>query len=344
MDQAALRISPYVAENRDALMRFYEGTWTPPPFKKNPAWLDWSILGNPYNRPDQTPLLVAWHGDAIVGQFLFIPTELWVDGQPRTAAWARDLFVSPEFRRNKLALNFFKKGKELYGIILTSGYSEGTRRMQNKYGWTQIRPVCNNEMLLTSGDYLRHTLVNEPSKIIKRVAAMIYGNILSRKIKRMESSVSIAEAFEPNDYSIWEKNKTKYNHICSRSFDFLSWRINKHPYYSYIIFKTFDNDATLSGYLIARKDNDAIFIIDIFVNYNYETIVDGLLAALIDYSKKNKFIRIIFRSASIMLEASAKKCGFLKTTLHQDVRMFADAFGDGGTAWYVTAIDSDQDR
>jgi hypothetical protein len=340
-------IEHYTERDWEALVTFYKKEWIPPSFKKSERWFKWQLYDNPNKLGQNLPLLIARHGDTVVGQIALIPTTMWVNGKPFQAAWGPDLYVATEHRRYKIALSLLEQWVKEFEIALTSGQSDATRAMQNKYHWENVSPIYQFEKLFVDMGTLRNSLKEGPYKTFKRAAAMIYATLFDRfRPGPRDIIIEQKPDFDEGLEAFWLKVSPQYSGICQRDLKTLRWRFIDHPYYKYSILEAHSRDHTYLGYIVTRLDNQVGFIIDILSDRHKPDAGLALIKGGEEHLRKNGAKRIICRCVSPSLQKDLLRLGYMSTPFLQNfyLKSSTDFSVRNAFEWHITLLDSDLDR
>ena len=85
---------------------------------------------NPYARPDDTGLLVAYAGETCVGYQGLLPVSfLGTDGERSSVAWSTSMFVAPEYRARLVALQLVRAAIDENVDLVLNEFSEEAARL-----------------------------------------------------------------------------------------------------------------------------------------------------------------------------------------------------------------------
>ncbi len=342
----ALEIGGYRESDREALGRFLERVWAPPPLRRSDDWLDWQLFRNPYAGGEGAPLVVARHRDVVVGMLIMVPTPMWVGGKEHRVAWGRDLYVMPEYRRHRIGMGLIEHWIRSSGAALTSGHSETMRSLQEKHGWTRISRINQREKLYYDTSILRTSMSEGLGKTLKRGAAMIYAQMSVAGGRTTSRKITHRGDFDARAQELWVDCRSEYSHIGSRELKLLRWRFVEHPYYRYLVSEATDASERYCGYVVTRCEGKTCWIVDMLSRRSDSDTRVALIAAVEQVGRSQGVTRFISRSVCAPLEGALRRRGFLATRFDQSVSFkSAVSFPQGdGVGWYVTGLDSDLDR
>jgi len=341
------RIACYCDEDRSKLEQFFEDVWTPPPQIKSADWFDWKCKADPNAGASRPTVLLAHIGDRIVGMLVLVPTPIWVDGTPHEVAWGRDLFVDPAYRRYKIGLLLNQQWLNSYEAALGSGQSTIMRSLQQKYGWVEISLVKQQEKLFFDRQLLRESVGDGIGKFCKRLTAMLYASLWAQRSgSGGKYSVVHRHDFDSRVDELWLACRLEYSRICARDLRTLRWRFTEHPYYRYSIFEILGHDGAYRGYLVARREGNVCWIVDLLTRKEDNLARRALIRDAEKHFRNEGVTRFICRSVSSPLESALQSTGYLATTFEQYACIKSKVeFPVGNkTEWYITAMDSDLDR
>mgnify|MGYP000876415157 FL=1 len=341
------QIKTYSSADRTQLQEFFDSVWTPPPLEKSQNWFEWKFRDDPNSGQSDTPLLIAWLGEKVVGIIVLVPTPLWIRGQIFHVAWGRDFFVNPEYRRHKIGIQLIHAWGQHFQAALGSGQSQIMRNLQLNHNWVEIAKIRQYEKLYWDKRLLKRSFAEGIIKVCKRFLAMLYAQLKSfYRADEVDGSITHSSSFLPEVDALWGYCRSEYDYICQRDFDTLQWRFTKHPYYKYIVSQFVDRRGHYRGYLVTRQEGETCWLIDILTRKDDNDARLALISDVEEYYRNNGVNKFTSRSVCVFLENSLIKRGYVATTFEQFfcVKVGKEFQAGGAGQWYVTSMDSDLDR
>jgi len=319
----------------------------PSSMKKSDNWFSWLIHENPDGIRNIYPLILAYHGDVVVGMIVLSPTILFSNGEEYNVSWGRDLYVDPKYRRENIALMLVNEWSALYDMALGAGVSENASKMYTKYAWTYCGRVNQYEKILMSVDAIRNSVEHGLRKACLILSAMIYSYVIQcTNMDRCNIDVVEVKMFDDRVNDLWNKAKFQYGNICRRDLPILKWKYIRHPYNNYMIYEAKISEK-YRGYAVVRiVDQYTAKIVDILTEKNDIETRTAIIKNIEDQLRIRGVRKIICWCKCSQLERSLIKRGYIKTYLPCDFvfkskrRNLAEARND----WYITGADSDLDR
>jgi GNAT superfamily N-acetyltransferase len=313
-------------------------------FKANPA-------GNGY-------IWLAEDDGVIVGQYAVIPTRMHLQGKPVPCAQSVDAVTHPHYRRQGI---FKTLGRAVYGATRSGEVSLGYAfpNDPSARGHLKHMDFCMLERLMT---WVR------PLDTARVVHSRIRNGVVSNAIGK--PTQSLFNVFYPlpikGDTDIQIEDATRipeevddlfrtcaprFQNLVIRDYEYLKWRYEDHPTYSYRMFLGYRDD-TLQGYCVCgsavRKNIEIGLIMDLFLHPDDKDMAMALLRRAVEHmaEQNNMLAACILTSKSPFLK-QLKRLGFVcpAKTFNYVIRNNSDEL-DTSTLkhvrdWHITFGDAD---
>jgi GNAT superfamily N-acetyltransferase len=314
----------------------------------SPTFLRWQFLDNPANKTGGYTLWVLEHRNEIVSQLGFVPFRgLTPAGEAIEGAYPINLMIRPEYRSLGLGAALLKRLLKLFPCLLNPGVNEAGAILGEGLGMTNL-------------NFLHRYIAVIDKQGAKTLA---YNGRLPRGVEEADppSAEAIRTRTVPDQVGA-ELAFPQPAYGARRNRDFLRWRYETHPAFTYQFLFSPDYRSALvfheeyeieSGSLILR-------VVDLLSKPEHQL---ALLSAVVLAAKVRGAAIVDFFCSFDSYKPALLAAGFFHEEAHPDgriaalfrpldfrktgIRVFASCPGwhKGGLEdWYVTKADSDQDR
>ena len=350
------RVLRYTREDRRALIEFQQRTFGPAARQLDERHFKWLFEDNPFNSPDGPQIWVCRSNGSIIGQQAGIPFDLKVGGQYRSASWAIDLMVRPEWRLRGVGAVLSETYVASNDITVGLGISDQAHRAFLRAGWTDmgtvplyIRPLDASWILKarpSSGSLLRSA-----SAFAAPVLAL--WDAASEGCTRLRgAALRPVERFDERVDALWAEASGDYTTVARRDCRSLRWRFDALADTGrYERLYLFDGEK-LRGYAVvrmaARYGEPVGMIVDYLSGADWLT---PLFASSLVYLRRAGAAAVYCTTLNHRADFCLRALGFVRR--ESSVR-FMVRLGRRGSAlseivsnprnWFVTAADSDKDH
>ena len=317
----------------------------------SPTFLRWQFLDNPANHTGGYTIWLAVHRDAIVAQLGFVPFRgIMPTGQRFEGAYPINLMVQPEYRAAGLGAILLARLLKQVPCLVNPGVNQAGATLGEGLGMRDLG-YLRRYVAVIDAQAARALAVDgrlplgvEEAYAVRTVAGEV---ISSTKVPK---EVGASFAFPQPCFGA-ERNR-----------DFLSWRYENHPAFTY----EFLFGPDFASALVFREEREKstgtliIRIVDVLANAEHQTI---LFQAVLLAAKARKAAIVDFFSSLDCYSSALKEAGFFEEARCSDARIAAlfqplnfrksgirvlachpDWSNGSLEDWYITKGDSDQDR
>jgi len=280
---------------------------------------NWEYKDNP-TKP--LTIMLAWHGERLVGQYAGLPQQVFINGTTKTGALSLDSMTDPDYSRMGI---FSSLGESLYvslpknQISFVYGFPNANvihARTKN-LNWSIIsqhipvyaRPVGFYQLIRnrTNSNLLAKflgSLAQAILRISEKCTYLIWNKgdeILVRKEK----------GFDVWANDLWAKCRDQHKIWVVRDLEYLQWRYNSRPETKYNFYSAWHKNE-IAGYLVSieqvRREGKVSFILDLLCDDK----IDGSCDALLRESIKNANINGCSIICALVMPKSVYKSNYLK--------------------------------
>jgi len=316
----------------------------------SPAFLRWQFLDNPANQTGGYTLWLVVHRDAIVAQLGFVPfLGLTPAGQRFQGAYPINLMVLPEYRSVGVGAILLARLLKHIPCLVNPGVNQAGATLGEGLGMRDLG-YLRRYVAVINGRAARALAVDGqlPASVQDATPA-------DSAAARVIASITVPEranasfAFPHPSYGA-ERNR-----------DFLRWRYESHPAFTYEFLFSLDLTSVLVFHEEREKSTGALVIrvVDVLARPEHQ---DALFHAVLLAAKAREAAIVDFFCSLGCYDAALKDAGFFDEAEHTDGRIAAlfqpldfrktgirllashPDWSHSQQDWYITTADSDQDR
>ncbi|MEK7541933.1 MAG: GNAT family N-acetyltransferase [Patescibacteria group bacterium] len=350
-------------EQKDALRAFYERVYRLDHPLTNDAFLEWFLRDTPYHDGQGLSCKIACDGDAIVGNYNYIPVRIWAGEEVIRGRWAANLVVDPAYRKQGIASRLIEALASETDVAVDIGASAIAEGILQKRGWTHL------------GILRRYVGVLDPTGAsLLAEDHSLAGRCVLREERSRETptpAVETVERFSDDVDAFWRTYRRGIRYAVERDQQFLRWRYCAHPFFRYTLFQIKDGGGRLAGISVVRMEEvkglerpqTVCRIVEFLAFPEYR---EPLLRHAVRYAREQRAVLIDFFCASRAYATAFEQFGFQTASVaNQFARCFNPilfakytisfngkrinedidpAIFSSQEDWYVTTGDGDQDR
>ncbi|RPJ53066.1 MAG: GNAT family N-acetyltransferase, partial [Acidobacteria bacterium] len=209
----------------------------------------WQYVLNPNIAADGAAIWLAREGPTVVGQHATIPVILQAAGRQWRAAWATDLMVAPERRRQGIGEMLFRAWDRQVDAALALGMSTPSRRLIEKLRWPYLDDVpCLVKPLTRRA--LRHPRWPTPLNRLVSAATLPLVRVVSRS-RPLAAQIEPIRHFDARFTELWERLAAQFDLAVRRDADYLNWKFIEPPHVRYSV-AALKRHETIGGYAAYR--------------------------------------------------------------------------------------------
>lgn len=308
---------------------------------------------NPPASVDNDPVIAVRDDDSkLIGQFVGLPTRLWVEGKTVTSCWSVDMWTVPEARGKGVMSTIIKNLGEKYPFMIAPGSNPIAQRRFSPPAFEHISDFYRYIGVINAGAFIKYFQPKAPALALARPFAFLVPK--ARKLPTPEGvEVRRIDSFDQEFDGLWERLRGNFSVIAERTADWLKWRFDSCPFRTYHRFAVYEK-GTLAGYLVMRwfKQGGAMrgFITDIFTDFKHPALTRALLNAAYDAAKENGVDFITIIASGKALEPRLKESRFFRIPFESfdTIRNNTDEpeiakIITAKENWFLTQADSDYD-
>lgn len=317
----------------------------------SPKFLRWQFLDNPANHTGAYTIWIVVHRDAIVAQLGFVPfLGLAPVGERFQGAYPINLMVLPEYRSAGIGAILLARLLKSLPCVVNPGLNQAAATLGEGLG---MRDLGYLRRYVAVVDRLAATALAVDGRLPAGVKDAVPDDAATERVttsSTLPEQAGAGFAFPRPSYGA-ERNQ-----------DFLRWRYQDHPAFTY----EFVFSADYRSLLVFREEREKstgaliIRVVDVLARPEHQAAL--LHAALLAAKARSAAIVDFFCSLNCYDDA-LKSAGFFDEAEHSDgriasrfqpldfrktdIRVLAahrDWRNGGRDDWYITKADSDQDR
>jgi ribosomal protein S18 acetylase RimI-like enzyme len=336
-------------DEKPQVLAFLAKAYEDNPRHSDPAFWDWHFLEPPAANYDAPAVWLAMSGDRIAGQMAGLPIDVHIDGKMRTAIWALDFIVDPEFRRRgigkKLALAMEADFPLLLGVNTDQQHAPA---LLQGLGWKKVSLIPRFHRILFPGHAVRE-VADKPA--VSKMVNLAFRPLRGQPRSQRPYATRTLDTFDRSFDEFWRTARVQWPCSVERSRDLLEWQFEKQPG------KKFDvigchKDQHLAGYAVlffrrpgpsGRADKAAISDI-CYSPDDPAGVADSLIAASVDLAIERQAGGLVTDTLDELLQARLRKSRFwsIKSPLQLMVKApegLESAYEPKN--WFLTRGDSD---
>lgn len=358
MEDRSFSVRRFKSSDVDGIIELLNTVFEP---KFTLEWWKWKYQLNPngfWGEKGDTWVAVA--EDKIVGYYAIIPERIKYHSKVMKIAQSVDTATHPDYRRmgifTTLANNVYSDARNRYSFIF--GFpSEMAHNGFLRLGWRDFFSTSEYIKISDYDKFCKRKIANSLIRWSGKLSLKMLSN-LSRisktfslgEVKGSNIEVQEIEKFSEEINVFWELARTNYKIILERTDTFLNWRFSKHfgRYQIYVGRSIPKNDIV--GYIVLRKRDSTLDIIDLVTSPNEDRAMLQLVDATIGKYEEVDLVRCWFpkwNQNAVLLH----KLGFIPTNYFPRLkREYITPFilynlTSGGIAdmkdWFYTLADTD---
>jgi GNAT superfamily N-acetyltransferase len=299
------------------------------------AIFDWQFGANPHGN-GSSPFLVGTVNGEVAALNGFMPVKIRYGGQPMTACWSCDTYVSSKFRGHGLGTQLISRVSQHAPLMLGFGISDMSDPIFAKAAWSLN---SDNRMLFF------HACESGPKGIIQNLRSTFARFPHVYRTNRTPLAVTRHdEDFGDEVDELWRRSAPGYGNTIERDAAYLNWKYRKHPLNRYRWYAV-RMDGQLRGLLVARHSRTTSALVD----YSGPTDDIDLMRALVSIAVADLIalatVRVQCETTHPMLLLALGQCGFVRSRYRSRFRVRSNLPGEGNAKreWFLMSGDSDGD-
>ena len=317
----------------------------------SPTFLRWQFLDNPANHTGGYTIWLAVHRDVIVAQLGFVPfLGSTPTGQRFEGAYPINLMVRPEYRAAGVGAILLARLLKAVPSLVNPGVNQAGATLGEGLGMRDLG-YLSRYVAVIDGQAARALAVDGQLPVgVEEVTPVgtAAGQVISST--KVPKGVGASFAF-PRPCFGAERNR-----------DFLRWRYENHPAFTYEFLFSPDLEGVLVFHEEREKSTGALIIriVDVLANVEHQT---ALFQAMLLAAKARKAAIVDFFFSLGCYNSALAEAGFFEEAKGSDARIAAlfqplnfrksgirvlachpDWSNGSQEDWYITKADSDQDR
>jgi GNAT superfamily N-acetyltransferase len=315
------------------------------------AFLRWQFLDNPANLTGAYTLWLVVHRDAIVAQLGFVPfLGLTPAGQRFRGAYPINLMVLPEYRSVGMGAILLARLLKQMPCLVNPGVNQAGATLGEGLGMRDL-------------GYLRRyvAVIDRPAASTLAVDGRLPASVQDAVPADAAAAQVIASRTVPEQAGAgFAFPQPSYG--AERNRDFLRWRYESHPAFTYEFLFSSDYTSVLVFHEEREKSTGALIIrmVDVLATPEHQA---ALFHAVLLAAKARSAAIVDFFCSLNCYDAALKSAGFFDEAEHSDSRIASlfqpldfrktgirvlashpDWSNGSQEHWYITSADSDQDR
>ena len=230
-------------------------------------------------------IMLADHDGTLAGQYAVVPVRMQIQGERTRAALSLDTMTHPGYRKQgvfvALAREVYARTAEL-GARLVYGFPNhrSYHGLVERLDWfvldmlpTMTRPVDTAAILKCK------TKTGVLATIVGKPLQGLFDLLLRRPVRDGSIRVERATRFPEAVNDLFKRVSGRFRNMVVRDFDYLKWRYDEHPTYSYDRYFAW-RDGQLAGYCVTGETERRGLSIGIIVDFLADPEDDEAVAAL----------------------------------------------------------------
>jgi GNAT superfamily N-acetyltransferase len=314
----------------------------------SPTFLRWQFFDNPANQTGGYTLWVVEQKEEIVAQLGFVPfLGITPSGEHIHGAYPINLMVRPEYRSVGLGAILLRRLLKQFPCLVNPGVNEAGAALGEGLGMTNLG-LLRRYVAIVDKQTAQVLAVNgRLPRGVEEAAPAAANVIVSTKVP---DKAGAGFAFPQAAYG------------AQRSRDFLRWRYESHPAFTYEFIFSTDYRSVLVFHEERETENGILVlrVVDALCRPEHQS---ALLSAVVLAGKERRAAIVDFFCSLDCLRPALDAAGFFDEAQHADghiaalfqpldfrktaIRVLASCPGwnEGRLEdWYITKADSDQDR
>lgn len=289
----------------DALVSFCERHY---PNKKNiQKELYYNLFVLPKNSEGYRKNLLILDNGKIIGIQLYIPTQVFLEGNYKETLWGYNTLVEPAYRKTEAGLELILHTNKLKGF--GCGLSEINKKIQIKL---KNKFIGQSYLFIHFNIYFYKVFLNKFNLLLKQPENFIFPTQIHEVANTYKQVMNVEDLNILNN-GYWNKDQLNTDFIRDR--EFIKRRFILH-YKKYYIYQSATNDVNQYAYLVVRpvlyKGINSLILVDYRFNINTPHLFNSILDATSRLSLQLKIPLVLTRCSVSKLNQELKRANFRK--------------------------------
>ncbi|MGI8787539.1 MAG: GNAT family N-acetyltransferase [Pyrinomonadaceae bacterium] len=347
-----MQIKQLELTEKDSLLSFLRAVYPNNPRLSESRFWNWHYPQNPYVETNNLSAWIAKDDGKIVGHLGAIPVRLKIGDEQKSAIWAVDLVVHPDYRRKGLARNLVIAAEDFCPRLMAiNTVRQHSTALFEGLGWRMIGKIPRYNKLLFPGEAVREI---SRIKSLRRFANFSFAPLRPRSIKdffNKNNRLRFIEKIDADFDDLWRQASAHWSCAVSREAAFLRWQYAEQPDKKFDVLGFYASEKLL-GYVVLyfrkAESNGALpkaAITDFCYHPAQPTeTIDALLQGALQLALERRAGALVIDVSDSLIEERLRFFGFgrVKNPLQLIVKSAEQQqlFYDAGK-WLITRGDSD---